>query len=58
VGYALAELVQDERERARRLKQVGLWTIQNLAKNLISLYNYAAGGGEFRPFIVSNNNLF
>lgn len=43
VGRALSTLVQDERERTRRLKRVGLWSIRSLAKSARSIYEHLKG---------------
>jgi distribution and morphology protein 31 len=43
VGDALTLLVQDERERTRRLKRVGLWSIRSVAKSARSLYEHLKG---------------
>ncbi|KAI9018411.1 mitochondrial distribution and morphology protein-domain-containing protein [Hyaloraphidium curvatum] len=40
VGEALTKLVQDERERARRLKRVGLWSIRSMARGARTLYEH------------------
>ncbi|KAK9659871.1 Mitochondrial distribution and morphology protein 31, mitochondrial precursor [Basidiobolus ranarum] len=51
VGKAFAQLVQDERERNRRLKRIGLWSLQSVTKSLISLFEYARGTRSFWHFM-------
>ncbi|KAK9709490.1 Mitochondrial distribution and morphology protein 31, mitochondrial precursor [Basidiobolus ranarum] len=51
VGKAFAQLVQDERERNRRLKRVGLWSLQSITRSLISLFEYARGTRGFWHFM-------
>ncbi|KAI9295212.1 mitochondrial distribution and morphology protein family 31/32 [Neoconidiobolus thromboides FSU 785] len=51
VSFELINLVQDERERNRRLKRVGLWGLQSLAKNLINLVEYARGVRGFWHYL-------
>lgn len=43
VGDAITRLVQDERERTRRLKRVGLWSIRSVARSARSLYEHLKG---------------
>ncbi|KAJ3092714.1 Mitochondrial distribution and morphology protein 31, mitochondrial precursor [Quaeritorhiza haematococci] len=43
VGQSLTQLVRDERERARQLKRVGLWSLQSVTKNLMVAVDYARG---------------
>ncbi|KAF9430933.1 Mitochondrial distribution and morphology protein 31, mitochondrial precursor [Podila epigama] len=43
VGKAWANLVADERERNRKLKRVGLWGLQSMTRNIVSVYDYARG---------------
>ncbi|KAJ3124105.1 Mitochondrial distribution and morphology protein 31, mitochondrial precursor [Nowakowskiella sp. JEL0407] len=59
MGRELTLLVEDERERLRRLKRVGLWSIQTATKGLVTVLDYArgekgweswGGGGGFGGF--------
>ncbi|KAI0218055.1 Mitochondrial distribution and morphology protein 31, mitochondrial precursor [Massospora cicadina] len=45
------KLVHDERERNRRLKRVGLWGIQSLTRNIITLVEYARGVRGFWHYL-------
>jgi distribution and morphology protein 31 len=51
VGRALVQLTTDERERNRRLKRVGLWGLQSVTRNLISVVDYARGAKGFWEYI-------
>ncbi|KAI8922890.1 mitochondrial distribution and morphology proteins-domain-containing protein [Entophlyctis helioformis] len=42
-GRALTQLVQDERERNRRLRRIGIWSLQELGKSVVSLVEYLRG---------------
>ncbi|KAI9355082.1 mitochondrial distribution and morphology proteins-domain-containing protein [Zopfochytrium polystomum] len=43
IGRAVTLLVLDERERTRHLKRVGVWSIQNMTKTVMSALDYARG---------------
>ncbi|KAI9199384.1 mitochondrial distribution and morphology proteins-domain-containing protein [Polychytrium aggregatum] len=43
VGKAFTALVENEHERSRRIRQVGLWSIQSVTKNLMTVMDYARG---------------
>ncbi|KAF9431781.1 Mitochondrial distribution and morphology protein 31, mitochondrial precursor [Entomortierella beljakovae] len=51
VGKAWATLVADERERNRKLKRVGLWGLQSMTRNIVSVYDYARGNRGFWHYI-------
>ncbi|KAF8944792.1 Mitochondrial distribution and morphology protein 31, mitochondrial precursor [Haplosporangium gracile] len=51
VGKAWANLVADERERNRKLKRVGLWGLQSVTRNIVSVYDYARGNRGFWHYI-------
>ncbi|GJJ78428.1 mitochondrial distribution and morphology protein 31 [Entomortierella parvispora] len=51
VGKAWANLVADERERNRKLKRVGLWGLQSMTRNIVSVYDYARGNRGFWHYI-------
>ncbi|KAF9580889.1 Mitochondrial distribution and morphology protein 31, mitochondrial precursor [Lunasporangiospora selenospora] len=55
VGKAFANLVANERERNRKLKRVGLWGLQSMTRNIVSVYDYARGNRGFWHFIGSQN---
>ncbi|KAI9596486.1 mitochondrial distribution and morphology protein family 31/32 [Syncephalis fuscata] len=57
VGRALVQLTTDERERNRRLKRVGLWGLQSVTRNLISVVDYARGAKGFWEYtgLVGSN---
>ncbi|KAJ1341612.1 hypothetical protein BSLG_003801 [Batrachochytrium salamandrivorans] len=42
-GRALSRLVQDERERTRRLRHIGIWSLQECSRAIISLLEYIRG---------------
>ena len=50
IGRAFLTLVQDERERNKRLRQVGLWSLQSVSKNLTDWIEYARNLGTTHPF--------
>lgn len=47
----LLNLVRDERERNRRLKRVGLWGIQSLTRNILTLVEYTRGARGFWHYL-------
>jgi distribution and morphology protein 31 len=51
IGKSLIQLVQDEKERTKHLKKVGLWTIQSLSKNITYFYDYVKGSVTNYPDI-------
>ncbi|KAG0356674.1 Mitochondrial distribution and morphology protein 31, mitochondrial precursor [Gamsiella multidivaricata] len=51
LGKAWASLVADERERNRKLKRVGLWGLQSMTRNIVSVYDYARGNRGFWHYI-------
>ncbi|KAJ1958525.1 Mitochondrial distribution and morphology protein 31, mitochondrial precursor [Dispira parvispora] len=51
IGKGFVQLVYDERERNRRLKRVGLWSVQTVTRNLISLLQYARGKRGFWHYL-------
>ncbi|KAG0048567.1 Mitochondrial distribution and morphology protein 31, mitochondrial precursor [Gryganskiella cystojenkinii] len=51
LGKAWANLVADERERNRKLKRVGLWGLQSMTRNIVSVYDYARGNRGFWHYI-------
>ncbi|KAF9110713.1 Mitochondrial distribution and morphology protein 31, mitochondrial precursor [Mortierella sp. AM989] len=51
VGKAWANIVADERERNRKLKRVGLWGLQSMTRNIVSVYDYARGNRGFWHYI-------
>eukprot|EP00842_Homolaphlyctis_polyrhiza_P003680 jgi/Hompol1/4312/HPOL_002490-RA len=42
-GRILTDLVRDERETARHLRRVGLWSLQELSKNVVTLVEVVRG---------------
>ncbi|KAL2914308.1 Mitochondrial distribution and morphology protein 31, mitochondrial precursor [Polyrhizophydium stewartii] len=42
-GRALVRVVTDERERARQLKRIGLWSVQAMSRSLVALSEYVRG---------------
>ncbi|KAG0231153.1 Mitochondrial distribution and morphology protein 31, mitochondrial precursor [Actinomortierella wolfii] len=52
MGRAWTALVQDERERNRKLKRVGLWGLQSVTRNIVSVYDYARGRQGFWDYIA------
>ena len=38
-GRSIVRLMYDERERARRLRKIGLWSLKRLSKTLVSLWH-------------------
>lgn len=55
LGKAWANLVADERERNRKLKRVGLWGLQSMTRNIVSVYDYARGSRGFWHYIGTQN---
>ncbi|KAJ1656967.1 Mitochondrial distribution and morphology protein 31, mitochondrial precursor [Dispira simplex] len=51
IGKGFVQLVYDERERNRRLKRVGLWSVQTVTRNLISMLQYARGKRGFWHYL-------
>ncbi|KAI9142918.1 mitochondrial distribution and morphology protein family 31/32 [Paraphysoderma sedebokerense] len=51
VGHAIVTSFFSERERARRLKKVGLWSVQTVTKNLIDIWSYVKGFKNFAYFV-------
>jgi len=43
MGTSIAQLVKDERERNKAIKHVGLWSLQSVSKNVVSIYEQARG---------------
>jgi len=43
MGTSIAELVKNERERNKAIKHVGLWSLQSVSKNVVSIYEQARG---------------
>jgi len=43
MGSSIAELVKNERERNKAIKHVGLWSLQSVSKNVVSMYEQARG---------------
>jgi len=43
MGSSIAELVKNERERNKAIKHVGLWSLQSVSKNVVSIYEQARG---------------
>jgi distribution and morphology protein 31 len=43
VGMSLSDLVQNQRERTRRLKRVGLWGVRSVARNIRNVYDHVRG---------------
>ncbi|RKP11204.1 mitochondrial distribution and morphology protein family 31/32 [Thamnocephalis sphaerospora] len=56
VGRALVQLATDERERNRRLKRVGLWGLQSVTRNLISVIDYGRGAKGFWEYAGLSGN--
>ncbi|KAJ3283391.1 Mitochondrial distribution and morphology protein 31, mitochondrial precursor [Borealophlyctis nickersoniae] len=50
VGRAVANMVQNDRERARHLKRIGIWSLQSVTRNIMSLVDYARGTKGFEHF--------
>ncbi|RUS35025.1 mitochondrial distribution and morphology protein-domain-containing protein [Jimgerdemannia flammicorona] len=53
VGRGFVHLTADQQERNRRLKRVGLWGLQEVTRNLMSIYDYARGHRGFWHFITA-----
>ncbi|KAF9157915.1 Mitochondrial distribution and morphology protein 31, mitochondrial precursor [Actinomortierella ambigua] len=51
MGRAWTALVQDERDRNRKLKRVGLWGLQSVTRNIVSVYDYARGRQGFWDYL-------
>ncbi|KAJ1972742.1 Mitochondrial distribution and morphology protein 31, mitochondrial precursor [Dimargaris xerosporica] len=51
IGKGFAKLAYDERERNRHLKRVGLWSVQTVTRNLISLMYYVRGKRGFWHYL-------
>ncbi|KAI8836021.1 mitochondrial distribution and morphology protein family 31/32 [Chytriomyces cf. hyalinus JEL632] len=47
VGRAMTLLVLDERERARHLKRIGLWSVQTTTRNLMEIVDFVRGVTDF-----------
>ncbi|RKP04347.1 hypothetical protein CXG81DRAFT_655, partial [Caulochytrium protostelioides] len=43
VGRAVAALVADERERSRRLKRMGIWSLHSVSKSMMAVLDYTRG---------------
>jgi len=43
MGTSITELVKNERERNKAIKHVGLWSLQSVSKNVVSIYEQARG---------------
>ncbi|KAI8799970.1 mitochondrial distribution and morphology proteins-domain-containing protein [Cladochytrium replicatum] len=50
-GRVIASLVQDEAERSRTLKRVGIWSIQSVTKQLLAIVDYARGTRGWAAFV-------
>jgi mitochondrial distribution and morphology protein 31 len=51
VGVAFVNLTLDQAERNKRLKRVGLWGIQEVTRNVLSVYDYARGSRGFWHYL-------
>ncbi|TPX72051.1 hypothetical protein CcCBS67573_g05926 [Chytriomyces confervae] len=47
VGRALTLLVLDERQRARHLRRIGLWSVQSMTRNLMEIVDFVRGATDF-----------
>ncbi|KAJ2726842.1 Mitochondrial distribution and morphology protein 31, mitochondrial precursor, partial [Coemansia sp. Benny D115] len=47
IGAAFTQLAQNERERNRRLKLVGVWSVAAIARQLVRLVNFVSGQRSF-----------
>jgi len=43
MSTSIAELVKNERERNKAMKQVSLWSLPSVSKNVINIYEQARG---------------
>jgi len=43
MSTSIAQLVKDERERNKAIKHVGLWSLQSVSKNVVSIYEQTRG---------------
>ncbi|KAJ1984907.1 Mitochondrial distribution and morphology protein 31, mitochondrial precursor [Dimargaris verticillata] len=51
IGKGFVKLAYDERERNRHLKRVGLWSVQTVTRNIISLMYYVRGKRGFWHYL-------
>ncbi|TPX35911.1 hypothetical protein SmJEL517_g01848 [Synchytrium microbalum] len=58
VGRCFTHLVTDERERAKRLRRVGLWSLRSVSKNIVTLSDYLRGTKGFPEFVGNRGALF
>ncbi|OMJ28633.1 Mitochondrial distribution and morphology protein 31 [Smittium culicis] len=51
IGEAFARMVVDQKERTRRLKQIGLWSVAEVAKQLTLFLEYVTGFKGFWQYL-------
>jgi distribution and morphology protein 31 len=51
VGRALIALLNDEHERNKRIKEIGLWSVSEISKSIISLVENARGDRGWTAYI-------
>lgn len=53
IGQAVARHVSDDRERSRRLRAIGLWSLTSVTRNLVTLVDYVSGVRGWSHFYAS-----
>ncbi|OLY85118.1 Mitochondrial distribution and morphology protein 31 [Smittium mucronatum] len=57
IGEAFAKMVVDQRERSRRLKQIGIWSVSEMAKQLTLFLEYVTGFKGFWQYVGNTSYM-
>ncbi|KXS22311.1 mitochondrial distribution and morphology protein family 31/32 [Gonapodya prolifera JEL478] len=58
LGKCVVSLMQDDRERAKRIRRVGMWSLRSVAKNVRDLYDSLRGSSSWVQFVPSQPPAF
>ena len=50
ISETVVKNVLNERERSRRLRQIGFWTLQSITKSIVHLWEVSRGTKLFNAF--------
>jgi hypothetical protein len=58
VGRAIMNLVNDEKEQSKRLKQIGLWSIAQVSQKILNVVEHARGDRGWSTYSGLDNVSF
>jgi hypothetical protein len=59
MGRAIMDIMNDDKEAAKRLRQIGLWTVSELSKKILGVVEHSRGDRGWANYSgLDNLSLF